>query len=279
MAIGTWEPLWLDEPSRCLYAAMHPAAPGAFPGALPGVLIVPPLLHEQPRSRRFVTEVASGLAAMGMPCLRFDFFGTGDSDGTGDQLDFASMHRDLDLANAVLRARTGVDAVVVLGWRAAALPLRDWLRDRRPANLLVLWEPLADGQRWLADIEREDAIQRRQRPRPRPGVPRLTDPDDGQLMGFAASSRLRRDLAQTRLAADAHAPGIPTWAVLHPQAPSLPIEVARTFLLPPAIPTFTGGTDMEATFFLSPLLERVVNELGRALVDELGRALLEQEFR
>ena len=278
MAIGAWEPLWLDESARCLYAAMHPAAPGAFPGALPGVLIVPPLLHEQPRSRRFVTEVASGLAAMGMPCLRFDFFGTGDSDGTGDQLDFESMHRDLDLADAALRARTGVDAVVVLGWRAAALPLRDWLRERRSANLLVLWEPL-DGPRWLAELEREDAFQRRQRPRPRPGVPRLTDHDDGQLMGFAASPQLRRDLARTRLAADEYAPGIPTWAVLHPEATRLPIDVARTFPLPPAVPTFTGGTDMEATFFLSPLLERVVNELGRALVDELGRALLEQEFR
>lgn len=279
MVIGTWEPLWLDESSRRLYAAMHPAAPGAFPGTLPGVLIVPPLLHEQPRSRRFITEVASGLAALGMPCLRFDFFGTGDSDGTGDQLDFASMLRDLDLANATLRARTGVGAVVVLGWRAAALPLRDWLRDRRSADLVVLWEPLADGSRWLADIEKEDAIQRRQRPRPRPGVPRLSDHDDGQLMGFPASPQLRRDIAQTRLAADPHTPGIPTWAVLHQETPSLPIEVARTFLLPPSIPTFTGGTDMEATFFLSPLLERAVNELGRALVDELGRALLAQEFR
>lgn len=98
-------------------------------------------------------------------------------------------------------------------------------------------------------------------------------------MGFAASPRLRRDLAETRLMADPHTRGVPTWAVLHPEAPNLPIEVARTFLLPPAIPTFTGGTDMEATFFLSPLLERVVNELGLALVDELGRALLEQEFR
>lgn len=279
MAIAAWEPLWLDESSRCLYAAMHPAAPGAFPGSLPGVLIVPPLLHEQPRSRRFVTEVASGLAAMGMPCLRFDFFGTGDSDGTGDQLDFASMHHDLDLAIAALRARTGVDAVVVLGWRAAALPVYGWLSARRTADLLVLWEPLADGELWLAEIEREDAIQRRQRPRPRPGVARLTDMDDGQLMGFAASAQLRRDLARTRLVADPHAPAVPTWAVLQPEAPRLSIEVARTFCLPPAIPTFTGGTDMEATFFLSPLLERVVNDLGRALVDELGRALLEQEFR
>lgn len=279
MAISPWEPLWLDEASRCLYAAIHPAAPGGFPGALPGVLIVPPLLHEQPRSRRFVTEVASGLAAMGMPCLRFDFYGTGDSDGTGDQLDFGSMHRDLDLAIAALRARTGVDAVVVLGWRAAALPLFDWLRDRRSANLLVLWEPLADGQRWLADLEREDAAERRQRPRPRPGVPRLADVNDGQLMGFAASAQLRRELARTRLVAEPHAPAVPIWVVIRPDAPALSIQVARTFLLPSAIPTFTGGTTMEATFFLSPLLERVVNDLGLALVDELGRALLEQEFR
>lgn len=276
MSIGCWQPLWLDAQARCLYAAIHPAV---RPSGLPGVLFVPPLLHEQPRSRRFMTEVASGLAALGLPCLRFDFFGTGDSAGRGDQFDIGSMHHDLDIAVAALRSHGEVDRVVLLGWRAAALPLHSWLGDGGHADLLVLWEPIADGARWLAELEKEDATERRQRPRPRPGVPRITDFNDGQLMGFAASAQFRRQLAQVRLHEEPNAKRIPTWVVQRAEARQLPTAVARTFALPPNIPTFSGGTDMEATFFLSPLLERVVDELGHAMVDEMGHTMREHELR
>jgi hypothetical protein len=46
--------------------------------------------------------------------------------------------------------------------------------------------------------------------------------------------------------------------------------------LPADAPTFQGGASMEATFFLSPPLERVVNELGRAVLESRYRPVLEQ---
>ena len=45
------------------------------------------------------------------------------------------------------------------------------------------------------------------------------------------------------------------------------LEVARAWSLPAGAPTFNGGASMEATFFLTPPLERVVDELGRALLE------------
>lgn len=276
MSIGAWGPLWLGETSRHLYGALHRAA--ALPGA-PGVLMVPPLLHEQPRSRRFIAEVASGLAAKGLPALRFDFFGTGDSDGHGDQVDFASMHRDLDTAVAALRLHTGVERVVVFGWRAAALPLMAWSQIEQHADLLLLWEPVFDGQQWLLELHREDADQRRRRPRPRPGVRRVMDPDDGQLMGFAASPQLRLDLARAPTLADSAASRVPVWTAVRASAEPLPSQVGRTFSLPPDATTFTGGTDMESTFFLSPVLGRLVDELGEAMAGEMDRQPLERACR
>lgn len=276
MSIGAWEPLWLDPQSRSLYAALHRAPPSP---RLPGVLFVPPLLHEQPRSRRFIAEVASALAAIGLPCLRFDFFGTGDSAGSGDTVDFESMHRDLDTAVKALRQHTAAERVVVFAWRGAALPLQTWQRAGNSADLLVLWEPILDGKQWLSELEREDASQRRQRPRPRPGVRRVIDFDDGQLMGFAASAQLRRDLADAGPGAGRAACRVPTWAVVRPGAQALPPEVTRTFALPAGATTFTGGTDMESTFFLSPVLGRLVEELGRVMVGELGKRVVEKECR
>lgn len=262
MSIGVWKPLWLGVEPRCLYAALHrpPAAVASM-----AVVIVPPLLHEQPRSRRFVAEVASGLAALGLPCLRFDFFGTGDSSGNGDQADFASMRHDLDLAVATLRSHVGVERVALLAWRGAALPVSTWLDEDNQVDLVVLWEPIAAGAHWLAELERDDAGERASRPWLRPGLRRTATADDGQLMGCAASPQLRKDLAGARLGT-AWAQRITTWAIVRPDATALPLESARVLALPAGSPTFSTGANMEATFFLSPPLEKVVEELGRALL-------------
>lgn len=263
MSVGRHQPFWIAAGGRRLYAALHPASAPPCPI---GVVCVPPLLHEQPRSRRFVTEVASGLAARGVPCLRFDFHGSGDSSGSGDELDFASMRTDLASAVDALKARTGVGRVALLAWRGAALPVEAWLRATPPVDFAIFWEPIVDGMDWLAELERQDAGERAARPRPRPGVPRTAALDDGQLMGFAASPRLRRDLAAARI--DGHRPpGVPVWAVTR-EAAALPIDTARAWPLPAGMPTFAGGASMEATLFLSPPLERIVDGIGSALLEQ-----------
>lgn len=261
VTIGNWEPFWLGTPSRRLYAALHPAA-GAPPT---GVVLVPPLLHELPRSRRFIAEVASELAVLGLPSLRFDFFGTGDSCGSGDELDFASMHIDLDLAVAALRERTGATRLVLLAWRGSALPLRAWLERGGVADLVVLWEPIADGASWLQELVGSDARERAVRPPRRPGVPCTTDPADGQLMGFPVSTRLRMDLAKARLEGDPLRGAAPAWAVVRADGADLPLEIARMFSLPAGVVSFDGGAAMDATFFLTPQVRHLVCELGQAL--------------
>lgn len=266
MSIGDWEPIWLGPPSRCLYSALH-KAPSA---ASIGVVLVPPLLHEQPRSRRFITEVASQLAASGLSCLRFDFHGTGDSPGRGDDVDFASMAADLQVATAGLRSHARVEHVALLAWRGAALLADAWLQQGRQGDRVVFWEPILDGAGWLRELQSSDARERALRPRPRPGVPRTGTPDDGQLMGFEASPRLREDLATARLTQGDPSHSASTWAVMRADAPPLPVAVGKLFELPAAAPAFDGGVAMEATMFLTPPLERVVGELGHALRQQAG---------
>jgi hypothetical protein len=261
VSLDAFEPLWLDPQARCLYAALHR---GDAAGAATGVVLVPPLLHEQATSRRFLTEVAAGLAAQGVPGLRFDFFGTGDSAGRGEQLDFASMRADLALAIASLRAGTGVSRVVLLVWRGAVLPVAGWLEQGGDADALVLWEPIADGAAWLRELERADASERAERPGYRPGVPCTSDATDGQLMGFPVSAVLRRDLAQARLADGLRSGRVPVWAIAPPAA-DLPGAITRGWSLPEGAPSFSGGAAMDRTFFLTPPVRQLVDELGQSL--------------
>lgn len=265
MRIDDFDPLWLDPQARCLYAALHRVAPAR---ATTGVVLVPPLLHELAQSRRFLAEMAAGLAAQGVPSLRFDFFGTGDSCGRGDQLDFASMFIDLELAVAALGEQTGVERVVLLVWRGAALPVCGWLEQGGRADMVVLWEPITDGSTWLLDLERKDASERAERSGSRPGIPCTSDPADGQLMGFPASPRLRLDMAQARLVGDSLRGVAPVWAVVRADAEDLPMGITRMLPLPESAPSFNGAAAMDTTFFLTPPVRQLVGELGQALREQ-----------
>lgn len=267
--IGVWEPFWLGDPARQLYASLHRAA---VAGPRLGVLFAAPLFHEQPRSRRLLAEMASGFAAMGLPSLRFDFFGTGDSGGGSDQVDFTSMCADLTLAARALRVETGVERVVVIAWRAAALPVARWIREGGDPAVVVLWEPIADGAGWLADLQRADAAERNSASRYRPDHSGVVPADERQLMGLAVSPRLLSDLAGARLSADAPTHATRYWAVLRPAgsppAPKLGLELQRVFDLPVDSPALGSGLRMDSGLFVSPSLKRTAEELGWALLEE-----------
>lgn len=262
MGIGSWEPHWIGISTHGRYAAFH--RPEVSHG--PAIVFVPPLLHEIERSRRFVTEVASSLAEMGLPCLRFDYIGTGDSSGHADAVSLDSLQVDICHAEAALRSLAGVGNVVVLAWRAASLPVFRWLKAGAMPRAVLMWEPVVDGAAWLEHLKRQDHSERLAR---RPYKYRLTNgafQGDGHLLGFALSDRLRLDLADATLSLSEWRPSLPMWAILRSSEQHVSDEWDRHFTLPDGAPEF-GGID--STMFLSPPVERVVKCLGRALLEEL----------
>lgn len=253
MSIGAWQPLWIGDDSRQLYAALHPAAQARV-----GILMAPPLLHEQPRSRRVLAEIASYVAELGLPCLRFDWFGTGDSTGTGMQHDVAAMHADLAVAAQALRVQSAVERVVVLAWRGAALATCTWGGARDGVAALALWEPIVDGAAWLAALDESDRAERRYRYGAGQGTAH-----DGYLMGFPTSQAWRSGIARARVAAPLP---VPLWTVARATSVD-PLLVQRRFELPPDAPRFDDGIGIENAMFLSRKLFGVVDEFGRAALD------------
>lgn len=250
MSVGNWQPLWIGDASRPLYAALHPA-----PDARVGVVMAPPLLHEQPRSRRVLVEIASRLAETGLACLRFDYFGTGDSSGGGEQHDFAAMHSDLDAAVQALRD-SGVRRVGVLAWRGSALPAWRWAGQRDDLAALAVWEPVVDGAAWLAQLEATDRAEREARY----GHADRNE-DDLHLMGFPTSRRWREDVAAARLDTS---PRAPVWTLTRAASGAAITAAAQRFELPADAPRFDDGVGIENAMFLSRKLYGVVDELGRA---------------
>ena len=256
--LADWEPFWLGPAGRRLYAALHHAPAQASVG----VVLAPPLLAEQPRSRRLMFEVAGVLAAQGLSCLRFDYYGTGDSEGDGEAHDLEAMHADLDFAVARMREQAGLARVVLMAWRGAALAACSWALQNA-IDALVLCDPVMDGSAWLIELQAADRSERFSPERYSRGA-EAGEAGDGQLMGFPAPERWRRGIGSLRIADMARHACPTVWAVLRNSIPA-PEWASRTFALPAGTPRFDGQTRMDATLFLSPPLRTLVGELGRAL--------------
>ena len=144
------EALYFDSRGRRLFGwVTSPARPRGEVG----VVVCKPFGYEAICAHRAMRVLAERLAALGIPCLRFDYAGTGDSadlDAAADQIDVWS--EDVVAAAGELKRRTGVRRIVLVGIRlGAALAL---LAARRvPVDALALIAPTLSGRRYLREFK------------------------------------------------------------------------------------------------------------------------------
>ncbi|MFK2873612.1 alpha/beta hydrolase family protein [Dyella lipolytica] len=197
-------PQWLGPPGRRLFATWH----GCNEPAGMTLVICPPLFHERVLGYRLFGLLAARLAAAGIACLRFDYYGTGDS--AGDDLDFSLEGACTDIAIAVAAARAqsvgggsvGLLAVRGGGWPAWSATVRD-----PSISHCWIWQPLTDGAEYLDALQRVDTAERTVRTNPPFCKAPSTSRDDGQLVGCACPESLRRELRDAQLPATNLLPG------------------------------------------------------------------------
>lgn len=118
-----------------------------------GVVIVSPFGWEDVCSYRPLRFLGKTLAENGIPVLRFDLPGTGDS--SGGALDpglFESWIHSIGDAAAELRAATGVEEVAVVGIRMGAMLALSAADRGSNIQDLVLWGPAASGRAMLREL-------------------------------------------------------------------------------------------------------------------------------
>ena len=149
-ADGLAEAVYFDSGDHRLFGWMHHPSGNAV-GTL-GVVICKPFGYEAICSHRGIRGFAESLAAAGVPALRFDYLGTGDSpeiDPKADQIQIWA--RDVTAAAAELRRRTGVPRVCFLGVRLGGL-LAMLASAECSASGLVLISPILSGRRYLREL-------------------------------------------------------------------------------------------------------------------------------
>lgn len=176
-------------PHGGLFGLYHP---GAF-GAKTAVLLCPPLGQDLIRCHRLYRQLAHVLAGQGTAALRFDYYGTGDSAGGSEEVEWLRCLEDVATAAEELRLRSGCERIVGFGARlGASLALA--AADNARLDELILWDPVLDGAAHVAALDALQAALRFDADRfvaPRP-VKALAD----QWQGFAVGICLRQQLAE-----------------------------------------------------------------------------------
>jgi alpha-beta hydrolase superfamily lysophospholipase len=144
------EPLYFPADDHRLFGWLH--WPSGEQASDMGLVICQPFGYEAICAHRGIRAFADMAAAIGMPTLRFDYLGTGDSadsDPASDQIE--RWVRDVVSAAGELRRRTRVRRVCLLGFRLGALLATLAARDAA-ADALLLVAPVLSGRRYLREL-------------------------------------------------------------------------------------------------------------------------------
>lgn len=131
-----------------LFGCLHPAK---SPSRSLGVVIVHPFMEERQDAHAVLRDLACRLALAGIPTLRFDQFGCGDSEGSWEDATLPRWLDDVRAAAELLRAETGVTEVALVGLRFGAT-LAALASESVRAAKLALIQPVARGGDYVMDL-------------------------------------------------------------------------------------------------------------------------------
>jgi len=145
------EAFYFGSAAQQLFGWMHRPADGS--AAHLGLVVCQPFGYEAICGHRGMRRVAESAAAAGIPALRFDYLGTGDSADLASGVDQIEVWTE-NIVAAVreLQRLTGVGAVLLLGFRlGGSLAMLAAARCREVAGL-VLVNPIVNGRRYLREL-------------------------------------------------------------------------------------------------------------------------------
>ena len=116
-----------------------------------GVVVAYPWGQEYIRSHQTLRHLARLLATQGQHVLRFDYFGTGDSDGEGSDVTFSRCVESLRAAIDELHDMADIKEVALVGLRFGALVAAAATASARSVSRLVLWDPV-DGESYAHEL-------------------------------------------------------------------------------------------------------------------------------
>jgi alpha/beta superfamily hydrolase len=147
----TAQPLYFSSGAYRVFGWLHLPS-GELPAPM-GLVICKPFGFEAMSAHLSIRAFAEAAADLGIPTLRFDYGGTGDSEDLApgaDQLD--AWSQDVTAAVQELQRLTGVERVCLLGFRLGALLGAVAASRCSQVRALMAVAPVISGRRYLREL-------------------------------------------------------------------------------------------------------------------------------
>ena len=186
-------PLYFGHEDRTLFGWLHATA--SVPASGVGLLICNPFGNEAVCAHRSIRHIAEQARLAGIPALRFDYDGTGDSAGDDhDPQRVAAWQTSIHVAVDELKRSSGVERVCLLGIRLGATLAAMAATERNDIMALIAIAPVASGKAYL----REMRLLRRAM-EARSGQAGSAAAETLEAGGFVLSAETQADLARLDL--------------------------------------------------------------------------------
>lgn len=149
-------------PSREIYAFLH--APTGSP--VGGLVVCSPIESELERNYRREVLLGRSLASRGIAVARFDYRGSGHSDGDPEERTYEGLVEDALTATRWLEEQIGIARPAFLGTRLGAMVAAS-AAARFPGSPLTLWEPVVAPPRYFREVFRSRSVYEMKRGKPR----------------------------------------------------------------------------------------------------------------
>jgi alpha-beta hydrolase superfamily lysophospholipase len=145
------EPIYFDSGANKLFGWLH--QPVTSPIGNVGLVICKPFGYEVMCSHTSLRAFADAAAELGVPALRFDYCGTGDSSDIDPQAEQLQVWtQDVLAAIAELKTRCAVERVCLFGLRLGALLASLAAAQSKTVSSLILIAPVISGRRYLREL-------------------------------------------------------------------------------------------------------------------------------
>ena len=123
-----------------------------------GIVFCPPFGDEHIVSYRIIRNFAVKLCEKGIPVLRFDYRGYGDSEGKFEEATPETQVSDIRRAIEILRNMTGVESVGLMGLRLGGTLTLLVAQSEPDVQFIIMWSPILSPKVYFQGIIRKQTF-------------------------------------------------------------------------------------------------------------------------
>jgi len=262
-------PYYFGDSDRPLYGVYDPPRSSATLDE--SVLLCYPVAQEYMRSHWAFRQLTSQLAKTGLHCMRFDYYGSGDSAGESVDGSMDQWHSDVDTGLTELKDMAGVMKVSLVGLRfGAAIAATAPVQAHKVRNL-VLWDPVVNGAAYIENLRRLHHKMVKDHKHYKNPWSKNSNGEPTELFGFRFSERMLEDIQALNLLNQKEFSSAAIFLFVSEERQEY-VELKehlQSLGLLRGYQVFTDGGDWEDPVAVDKAL--IASNIIRAIANELGR--------